>query len=74
MAEKPLRSIVKAITWRVTGTCDTIVLSFIITGKLKFAISIGVFELVTKTVLYFFHERLWNKIEFGKIKEPEFYI
>jgi uncharacterized membrane protein len=74
MAEKSIRSIAKAISWRATGTVDTIILSYIITGKLNLAFSIGLFEVFTKTALYFFHERLWNKIKFGKIKEPEFYI
>lgn len=74
MADKPYRSIVKAISWRTTGTLDTIILSFIITGKIKLALSIGALELITKTTLYYFHERLWNKIKFGKTKEPEFYI
>ena len=74
MTEKPLRSIIKAVSWRLTGTADTIILSFIITGKMKFALSIGFVELITKTLLYFFHERLWNRIKFGKTKEPEYYI
>ena len=74
MAEKPIRSIVKAISWRATGTIDTMFISFLITGKLKFAISIGLVELITKTFLYFVHERIWNKIKFGRTKEPDFYI
>ncbi len=74
MAEKPLRSFTKAISWRVTGTLDTMLLSFLITGKLKFAVSIGIAELVTKTGLYFLHERLWNKIKFGKDQDPEYHI
>lgn len=69
MAEKPIRSIIKALSWRVTGTMDTILISFLITGKIKFAVSIGVIELLTKTILYFVHERLWNRIKFGKIHE-----
>ena len=74
MADKPIRSIVKALSWRVTGTVDTILISFFITGKLKLAISIGVVELITKTTLYFIHERIWNRIRFGKTKEIEYQI
>ena len=74
MADKPIRSIAKAVSWRVTGTVDTILISYLITGKLKFALSIGVFELMTKTILYFFHERIWNKVKFGRTKEIEFHI
>ena len=65
-SEKPIRSIVKSISWRVIGTLDTIIISWIITGTLSLAFSIGVVELVTKMVLYFFHERIWNSINWGK--------
>ncbi|UJH68254.1 DUF2061 domain-containing protein [Allomuricauda sp. SCSIO 65647] len=65
-SEKPIRSIVKSISWRVIGTLDTIIISWIITGTLTLAFSIGVVELVTKMVLYFFHERIWNNIGWGK--------
>lgn len=65
-SESPKRSIVKSISWRIIGTLDTIIISWIITGTLTLAFSIGVVELVTKMVLYFFHERVWNSISWGK--------
>jgi uncharacterized membrane protein len=68
--EKPYRSIVKAISWRLTGTLDTIVISFIITGKIKVALSIGVIEVFTKIIWYYAHERLWDRIPFGRVKYP----
>jgi uncharacterized membrane protein len=68
--EKPYRSIAKAISWRLTGTLDTIVISFIITGKMKAALSIGVVEVFTKIIWYYGHERLWNRIPFGRVKYP----
>ena len=74
MTDKPIRSIAKAVSWRAVGTIDTMILSFLITGKLRFALTIGFAELVTKTGLFFFHERAWDKIGFGKAKEPEFYL
>ena len=64
--EKPFRSVVKSISWRIIGTLDTILISWVITGKLDLAFSIGSVELVTKMVLYFFHERVWNSIKWGK--------
>ena len=66
-SEKPLRSIVKSLSWRTVGTIDTILISWIITGKLTLAVSIGSVELVTKVVLYFLHERAWNQIKWGKL-------
>ena len=70
MHEKPYRSVVKAISWRTVGTIDTIVVSYFITGNLVMAASIGSIEVITKMALYYFHERAWNKLSFGKIKEP----
>ena len=55
------KSLLKAISRRIVGTCDTILLSRILTGKLKIAISIGGVEVVTKTILYYFHERAWAR-------------
>lgn len=66
ISEKPIRSVVKSLSWRTIGTLDTILISWLITGKLDLALSIGGIELVTKMVLYFFHERIWNTIKWGK--------
>ena len=60
------RSLVKTISWRVVGTLDTILISFLITGAIRMAFSIGAIELITKLILYFFHERAWDKIKWGK--------
>jgi len=60
------RSILKTISWRVVGTLATVVISYLVTGTLALAFSIGGIELVSKMVLYFFHERTWNNIKWGK--------
>ncbi|WP_420572003.1 DUF2061 domain-containing protein [Kordia sp.] len=65
-SEKPLRSFVKSISWRIIGTLDTILISWLITGTLSMAFAIGSIEMITKMVLYFFHERVWNTIKWGK--------
>ncbi|HLW14310.1 MAG TPA: DUF2061 domain-containing protein [Flavobacteriaceae bacterium] len=62
------RSFIKALSWRFIGTIDTIVISWLITGEMVLAFSIGAFELLTKTILYYFHERIWNTIKWGKNK------
>lgn len=66
--EEIKRSLLKTISWRLIGTIDTIFISWIITGTLTLAFSIGAIELVSKMLLYFFHERLWNTIDWGKQK------
>jgi uncharacterized membrane protein len=65
-SEKATRSIVKAMSWRLVGTIDTVLISWIITGQIKTALSIGMIEVVTKMLLYFFHERVWNIVKWGK--------
>lgn len=64
--ERITRSIAKTISWRLVGTLDTIIISWIITGEISMALSIGSIELVSKMLLYFFHERAWNKVKWGK--------
>lgn len=66
MIESNLRSFLKGISWRLLGTIDTIIVSYILTGAIKIALSIGTIELFSKLILYYFHERIWNKIKFGK--------
>lgn len=67
--EKGYRSVVKTITWRILGTIDTIIISWFIVGDLRFAVSIGGIELFTKMFLYYFHERIWARSNFGRVKE-----
>ena len=76
MIEKPHRSFIKAVSWRITGTIDTIVISWIVTRKFTIAISIGMIEVFTKIILYYLHERAWNKIKFGReaIKKSDYDI
>ena len=64
--EKHLRSIVKAISWRLTATCATIIIVYIATGSLKISLSVGLVEIFSKLVLYYLHERVWVKIKWGK--------
>ena len=65
-ADKHYRSLVKAISWRLTGSLDTFVLSFLITGSIKLAGSISMVELLTKILLFYGHERIWAAIPWGK--------
>ncbi len=53
------RHIAKTITWRLIGTLDTLIISWIITGKLETGLKIGITELLTKMILYYAHERIW---------------
>ncbi|HYG35102.1 MAG TPA: DUF2061 domain-containing protein [Clostridia bacterium] len=73
MVERHYRSLLKAISWRVTGTLDTILISFLITGHIKLAVSIGLVEVFTKIGLFYLHERVWHKIPLGRAPAREDY-
>ncbi len=68
VSERPLRSLAKAVSWRLTGSIDTMLLSWFFTGDLRVAAAIGLTEVVTKMVLYYLHERAWNRIPLGRAK------
>jgi len=64
------RHIAKTISWRVIGTLDTFILSWVITGSWKTGLTIGGIEIITKMILYFFHERAWYRYsKFGVKKK-----
>ena len=60
------RSIVKTISWRFWATLTTVALVFAFTGEVEIALAIGGIEVILKLLLYFFHERAWNKISYGR--------
>lgn len=69
MQEKAYRSVIKALSWRLSGTVFTIIVFFIVTGKADQAFAIGGAEVVFKMLLYYFHERVWNKIKLGRLED-----
>lgn len=68
------RSILKAISWRTWATMTTAVIVFIFTGRFALAITIGLLEVFAKMALYFFHERAWQHINYGKKEIPAFVL
>jgi len=65
-----LRHIAKTATWRIIGTIDTMIVAWVVSGDPLLGLSIGGVEVFTKMILYYFHERIWYKIDFG-IKDRE---
>jgi uncharacterized membrane protein len=63
--DKPIRSLAKAISWRITGSLDTILLSWLFTQSVNTALAIGLTEVLTKTLLYSWHDRAWSRIRLG---------
>ena len=54
-----LISLLKGVSWRVVGSVDTAIISYLITGQWKFALSIASVEVITKIILFYFHDRVW---------------
>ncbi|GGD41132.1 DUF2061 domain-containing protein [Muriicola marianensis] len=69
--ESRKRHIYKTFTWRAIGTLDTILLSWFISGNPLTGLQIGVAEVITKMILYYFHERTWYRINFGLDRRRE---
>ncbi len=65
MKEKHIRSVTKSISWRVIATLATVMLVFIFTRNWVISVKVGSLEVIVKIVLYYWHERGWNKIRWG---------
>jgi sulfate adenylyltransferase large subunit len=65
-AETHARSIAKAVSWRATGSLDTFVVAALVTGNSKLACGVALAEILTKTALYYVHERAWALIPWGR--------
>lgn len=60
------RSFAKAVSWRVLGSIDTFLISWLITGKPVIAATISAIEVFTKIMLFYGHERVWSRIRWGR--------
>lgn len=65
-AETHLRSVLKAVSWRILGTLDTFAISWFMTGRPEIAGSIAGTEIITKILWYYLHERIWMIIPWGR--------
>ena len=66
--EQTKRSLLKTLTWRITASLDTFIIAWVITGEWDTGITIAGIEVITKMFFYYSHERIWNKIKWGKKK------
>ena len=71
MGKEYKRHIAKSITWRIIGTIDTFLLSWYITGDPMTGMQIGLAEVITKMVLYYFHEKVWFNVKAGFTKNGD---
>lgn len=61
-------SFIKAVTWRVIGTIDTMALGWFYSGSPLTGLKIGFTEVATKIILYYLHERLWARVPVGTVR------
>ncbi len=69
LRESHLRSVLKAVTYRILGTLTTALLAWLVTGELKVAVTIAALEPLVKTVVYYIHERVWLRVPRGTIRK-----
>ena len=72
--ESHLRSIAKAITWRVGGTIVTFAVAWLLTKRVELAAQIGLLDTLVKIGAFYGHERIWNRLKFGREKAPDYQI
>jgi len=72
--EHPKRTLVKTLTWRIIALVTTIAVVYIYSGDINKSLVVGISANALKMVFYYVHERVWNRIEFGRIKPPEYQI
>jgi uncharacterized membrane protein len=68
MIESHKRSIMKALTWRILGLIFTTAVAFLFTREAVLSAGIGISDSIIKLFGYYLHERIWNKINFGRRK------
>jgi uncharacterized membrane protein len=68
------RSIVKAVTWRIGGTFVTILTAWLLTGRPTLSVGIGLLDSAVKIGAFYIHERIWDRLSFGRPKTPEYQI
>jgi len=74
MIDHPKRTLVKTLTWRIIAFLTTIVIVYIYSRDVKESLVVGITANLLKMIFYYAHERVWNRLEFGRIKAPEYQI
>ncbi len=66
MTDTTERSLVKTVTWRITGSSSTFAIAYLITGSVTASSGIAVVQMIINTVLYLVHERVWSRVSWGR--------
>jgi uncharacterized membrane protein len=68
------RSVAKSLSWRFLAAIITACVAYFMTGELDFALKIGLIDTLVKLLIYFLHERVWNQINYGKVRAPDYQV
>ena len=63
-----IRSLIKTITWRILASLDTFLIAWFVSGSISVGGWIATIEVITKIILYYFHERAWNRVKWGQFE------
>ncbi len=66
MRDSGARSLVKTLSWRITGSGATFLVTYLISENLGMSGTIAIIQLVLNTLLYYIHERIWNRVVWGR--------
>ncbi|MFC1708614.1 DUF2061 domain-containing protein [Candidatus Omnitrophota bacterium] len=72
--EHPKRTLVKTITWRIIALVTTIAVVYIYSGDVHESLVVGIGANFLKMFFYYIHERVWNRVDFGRVKSPDYEI
>jgi uncharacterized membrane protein len=61
LSDSNKRTLLKTITWRITGSASTFTIAYMLTGSVGLSSGIAIVQMIVNTFLYWFHEKLWNK-------------
>lgn len=64
-----IRSLIKTITWRIIASLDTFLIAWFVSGSISVGGWIATIEVITKIILYYFHERAWNRVKWGQFEK-----
>ncbi|NWF86545.1 DUF2061 domain-containing protein [Candidatus Bathyarchaeota archaeon] len=67
MMDSKIRSIIKSLTRRAFALLITVIISFAILDNWETSLLIGVASNLLKTIFYYVHEKVWNRIRWGRI-------
>ena len=64
-----IRSLIKTISWRILASLDTFLIAWFVSGSISVGGWIATIEVITKIILYYFHERAWNRVKWGQFEK-----